>query len=60
MQPSEEEQEAVTYRLSPESVVAVGEDIRYIKEDPQALKAAARQPEGLWPPLASCRCHRSG
>jgi HEPN domain-containing protein len=42
VQPSEEEQEAVTYRLSPESVVAVGEDIRYIKENPQALNRAAR------------------
>lgn len=36
VQPSEEEQEAVTYHISPESVVAVGEDIRYIKEDPRA------------------------
>jgi HEPN domain-containing protein len=42
VQPSEEEQEAVTYRISPESVVAVGEDIRYIKENPKALNGAAR------------------
>jgi len=42
VQPSEEEQEAVTYRLSPESVVAVGEDIRYIKEDAQAIDRAGR------------------
>ncbi len=42
VQPSDEEQEAVTYRISPESVVAVGEDIRYIKEDPRALNGAAR------------------
>jgi len=40
VQPSEEEQEAVTYRISPESVVAVGEDIRYIKENPKALNGA--------------------
>lgn len=42
VQPSEKEQETVTYRLSPESVVAVGEDIRYIKEDPLALERARR------------------
>jgi len=42
VEPSEQQQEAVTYRLSPESVMAVGEDIRYIKEDPQALNRAAR------------------
>jgi len=36
--PGAQEQETVTYRLSPESVVAVGEDIRYIKEGTKALQ----------------------
>jgi hypothetical protein len=40
VQPGEKEQQTTTYRVSPESVVAVGEDIHYIKENSESLQAA--------------------
>jgi hypothetical protein len=40
VQPGEPDQQAPSYRLAPEKVLSLGEDIHYIKEDPSVLRQA--------------------